>query len=198
MVDVKSLLFCSTNQHKIAEIKAILPQSFHLMGLSDIQWTEDIPEPFETFTENAAAKCQMVFQQTQIPCFSEDSGLCIRSLQERPGVYSARYAGPDKNAGNNIHKVLDELGETEDRAAWFISTIAFKPNADEIFFFEGKVHGQISHTPSGNDGFGYDPIFIPNGFSNTFAMLSSQIKWRVSHRTKAFEKFLAFLSDTQY
>jgi XTP/dITP diphosphohydrolase len=190
----KELLFVSSNPHKVDEIRKLLPADFHLVGLSDINWTNEIPEPFETFEENAGAKVSLVFKHTGIPCFADDSGLEVDALDKRPGVFSARYAGENKSSEENIKRVLKELGDTKNRTARFVAVIAYQPKENEIKIFRGTVEGHISYSPLGKEGFGYDPVFIPDGFDQTFGQLSPLIKKSISHRAKAMAMFLAFLN----
>jgi XTP/dITP diphosphohydrolase len=190
----KELLFVSSNPHKVDEIRKLLPADFHLVGLSDIQWTTDIPEPYETFEENASAKVSLVFKHTGIPCFADDSGLEVDELDKRPGVFSARYAGEHKSSEENMNRVLQELGDTKNRTARFIAVIAYQPKENEIHIFRGTVEGHISFGPLGKEGFGYDPIFIPEGFDQTFGQLSPMVKKSISHRAKAMTRFLAYIS----
>ncbi|HJW27826.1 MAG TPA: non-canonical purine NTP pyrophosphatase [Saprospiraceae bacterium] len=212
------LLFASSNAHKLREIEVLLPAGFTLIGLQDIQWTEDIPEPYPSLEENAAAKASYVFERTGIPCFAEDSGLFIDALDGRPGVLSARYAGEHGHSEANNEKVLAQLRQRESeivrerdvesvreresesvndnsRAATFKAVIAYQRDFDHRFFFKGQVSGSISDVPRGHHGFGYDPIFIPSGFNQTFGELSTSLKSRISHRAKATQAFVKFLFD---
>ena len=190
----KQLLFASANMHKLEEIRQILPSSYLLSGLNDYAIHEDIPEPFDTFEANAATKASYVFQKTGVPCFADDSGLAIDALDGRPGVLSARYAGEHKSSEENIQKVLSELHGIQNRTARFIAVIAFQQSEKELFLFKGSIEGSITHTPSGKGGFGYDPVFIPDGFDQTFAQLSPTLKNQISHRAKAMKLFLSFLA----
>lgn len=189
----KPLLFVSTNQHKLEEIKNMVPPEYFVKNLNDIGWEEEIPEPYETFEENAAAKVSYFFLSTQIPSFAEDSGLVIDALDGRPGFISARYAGTHGNSQKNIEKVLDEMKGMEIRSASFVSVIAFQTDENNIHYFKGKVKGQITETVLGSGGFGYDPIFIPDGFAESFGMLPVSLKNKISHRSKSMEQFLEFL-----
>ena len=196
----KSLLFASTNQHKLEEIRQMLPPGYDVQSLNDIGWREEIPEPFETFEENAAAKTSTLFEATGLVCFAEDSGLVIDALEGRPGVYSARYAGSPVNSSSNIEKrniekVLNEMNNIRNRSARFVSVIAYQTNRNEIHFFRGLVEGNISEHPHGHGGFGYDPVFIPKGFDQTFSMLPASLKNQVSHRSKSMHHFIQFLQQ---
>ncbi len=189
-----TLLFASSNTHKVEEVRQLLPSTYQLLGLPDIGWTTDIPEPFNTFVDNAKAKVSFVFQKSGYPCFADDSGLEVDALDGRPGVYSARYAGEQRNSIDNIAKVLEELESETLRSAKFIAVIAYQLNADEVYLFKGQVDGSITYYPSGKGGFGYDPVFIPAGFDRTFGELSSSVKNAISHRAMAMRKFLEFLN----
>lgn len=188
------ILFVSNNIHKIDEVKKLLPAKYSLIGLHDILFTEEIQEPFNSYQENAIAKASFVFKRTGIRCFADDSGLEIDALGGRPGVMSARYAGQSNNSVENIRKVLNELGEEQNRCARFQSVIAFISSEEHISIFKGTVEGKINFEPLGNGGFGYDPIFIPDGFEETFGQLTEAIKNRISHRAKAMEKLVDYLS----
>ena len=190
-----TLLFASNNSHKADEIRQVLPSRYHLLGLRDIHWTSDIPEPYDSFEENAKAKVSLVFKESGLPCFADDSGLEVDALDGRPGVLSARYAGEQNNSVKNITKVLHELGSEALRTARFVAVIAYQPNAQEVHIFKGQVEGAIAYHPTGSGGFGYDPIFIPSGFDKTFGELSPLVKNLISHRALAMRKFLDFLSS---
>lgn len=190
----KQLLFASSNRHKLEEIRPILPPHYILSGLDEYSILEDIPEPFDTFEANAAAKASYVYHKTDVPCFADDSGLVVDALDGRPGVLSARYAGELKSSEENIQKLLSELKGHENRTARFIAVIAFQQNETEVFIFRGSIEGKITYTPSGTGGFGYDPVFIPEGFDKTFAELSPMLKNQISHRAIAMKLFLNFLS----
>lgn len=194
---MKEILFASNNQHKVDEVKELLPVGYSLLGLRDIQWTEDIPEPFDTYEDNAKAKAYYVFDRTGLSCFADDSGLEIDALDGRPGVYSARYAGASRNAMDNIEKVLEELADSNHRNARFHSVIAYMKGMDEIRIFRGHVEGKITFGPSGSGGFGYDPIFIPDGFDQTFGELPDKVKNMISHRAKAMQRFMEYLRNTK-
>jgi XTP/dITP diphosphohydrolase len=189
----RTLLLASTNPHKLEEIRCMLPPEYEIKSLIDIGWRDELPEPFETFEENAAAKTSCLFEATGLPCFAEDSGLAIDALGGRPGVYSARYSGSHGNNQSNIEKVLSELSNIHNRSARFVSVIAFQTGRDEVHFFKGVVEGDISLLPSGLGGFGYDPVFIPKGFDHTFAMLPPELKNQISHRSKSMFQFMDYL-----
>ena len=171
----------------------LLPRGVSLLGLMDIQWSIEIPEPFDTYEDNAKAKAYFVFDRTGLSCFADDSGLEIDALDGRPGVFSARYAGAGRNHDDNIRLVLSELEGHDNRRARFHSVIAFLDQQKEIHVFTGTVEGTITHNPIGTGGFGYDPIFIPDGFTQTFGQLPDHLKNKISHRAKAMGKFVQFL-----
>lgn len=188
-----TLLFASNNAHKVEEVRHLLPSTYHLLGLRDIHWTADIPEPFATFEENAKAKVSFVYHASGYPCFADDSGLEIDALDGKPGVYSARYAGEQKNSADNVAKVLAELASDSSRTARFTAVIAYQLNAEKVYIFKGQVEGSIAYHSKGTGGFGYDPVFIPAGFDRTFGELSPLVKNLISHRAMAMRKFLEFL-----
>lgn len=190
----KQLLFASANRHKLEEIRQIIPVDYLLSGLNDYSIHEEIPEPFDTFEANADAKASYVYKKTGIPCFADDSGLIVDALGGRPGVLSARYAGEHKSSEENVRKVLSELTGIKDRSARFVAVIAYHQRETDVFLFRGSVEGTITYTPSGTGGFGYDPVFIPAGFDQTFAQLSPELKNQISHRAVAMKLFLKFLS----
>ncbi|MEP6647336.1 MAG: RdgB/HAM1 family non-canonical purine NTP pyrophosphatase [Saprospiraceae bacterium] len=193
---MKKILFASNNVHKVEEIKMLLPDGYTLLGLRDINWNKDIPEPFDTYEENASAKADYIFEHTGLNSFADDSGLEIDALDGRPGVYSARYGGEERNSVINIQRVLTELSNISNRTARFRSVIAYLDENNKMLLFQGVVEGRITITTIGSRGFGYDPIFIPNGFDQTFGELSENIKNRISHRAKAMQKFITFLKNT--
>jgi XTP/dITP diphosphohydrolase len=190
----KQLLFASNNRHKIEEVRQMIPPRYHLLGLHDICFEKEIPEPFDTFEDNARAKAAFLFEYTGLACFADDSGLEVDALDFRPGVFSARYAGEHKCSEDNVRKVLDELSDRTERRARFIAVIAYQKNIEETYIFKGAVEGSINFAPAGSNGFGYDPIFIPSGFDQTFAELPTTLKNNISHRAKAMSLFLDFLS----
>ena len=191
----KQLLFASANRHKLEEIRQIIPAAYKLSGLNDYSVHEEIPEPFDTFEANAAAKASYVYKKTGIPCFADDSGLVVDALDGRPGVLSARYAGEHKSSEENVSKLLSELTGIRDRTARFIAVIAYQENEKDVLLFKGTIEGTINYTPAGAGGFGYDPVFIPSGFDQTFAHLAPALKNQISHRAKAIKLFLQYLSE---
>ena len=191
-----TLVFASNNEHKIREIKSLLGNSFRLLSLSDINIIEDIPEK-EAFIEgNALSKARYVFNCTGMNVFADDTGLEIAALNGLPGVHSARFAGENKDSSANIDKVLSMLERTENRKARFRTVIALILEKKE-YLFEGTVNGTIISEKKGTEGFGYDPIFVPEGKKSTFAEMGLAEKNSVSHRARAFEKLKEFLLQHQ-
>ena len=186
------LVFASNNEHKIKEIRSILGNSFTLLSLSDINIKEDIPEEEPLLEGNALAKARYVHNVTGRNVFADDTGLEIDALNGLPGVNSARFAGENKDSSENIKKVLTLLGSSENRKARFRTVIALIYEDNE-YLFEGIVTGKIISEKRGIEGFGYDPVFIPDGKSLTFAQMDLSEKNTVSHRARAFEKLREFL-----
>ena len=189
---VKKIVFATGNPNKLKEIKSAI-KSFEIIGLKDLKITEEIPETGNTLKKNALQKAKYVYDKTGLDCFSDDTGLEIEALDFRPGVYSAMYAGPDCNAENNMRKVLEELGEGLNRNAQFKTVIALILQGKE-YFFEGVVKGEILKQKTGKDGFGYDPIFRPLGYKESFAEMSIAQKNEISHRGLAVKKLVEFFS----
>ena len=188
------LVFATNNQHKIEEIQSLLGNDFVVKGLKDIGCDVDIPETANTFEGNALQKAQFVYEHYKVPCFSDDTGLEIEALNGEPGVYSARYAGEEKNSEKNMQKVLEKLQGVTNRQAQFRTVIAYVDGKNN-YFFEGVVRGTILDHKRGDKGFGYDPIFVPEGRTETFAELDMAVKNSMSHRGRAMEKFIAFFNQ---
>ena len=188
------LLFATNNKHKIREISELLDDSFKILGLSDVNITEDIPEDAETLAENALFKAKFVHDRTGMNVFADDTGLEVDALGGAPGVYSARYAGEGRSFDDNINKLLMELRDAENRRARFRTVIALLLDGSE-YFFEGTVEGEIISERRGNGGFGYDPVFLAEGYDRTFAEIPLSEKNKISHRAKAMRKLLEFLTD---
>ncbi len=167
---------------------------FELLSLPDIGLAGEIPEDFDTLKENALAKAHYIYKRTHIPVFADDTGLEVDVLNGRPGVFSARYAGTGKNDAANIHKLLRELQNEPNRNARFKTVIAFIPPDGKEIFFEGIINGTIGMTPKGDQGFGYDPVFLPEGYDISFAEMDPVLKNKISHRSRAFEKFITYLN----
>ncbi len=192
MTTSRYLVFASHNSNKAAEIRAILGSDFVLDDLNNIGCHEEIPEPYETLEENAMAKARHVFIHYEKNCFADDTGLEVEALNGRPGVQSARYAGPGKDSAANMQKLLEALSGKTNRKARFRTVIALILDGRE-HLFEGIVNGTITDNPMGKKGFGYDPIFIPEGYNKTFGELDAVIKNRISHRFAAIKKLADFL-----
>ena len=189
---VKKIVFATGNPNKLKEIRSAI-SSFEIVGLKDLRITEEIPETGDTLKKNALQKAKYVYEKTGLDCFSDDTGLEIEALNYRPGVYSAMYAGPDCNAESNMRKVLKELEESTIRKAQFKTVIALILDGKE-YFFEGAIKGDILKEKTGNDGFGYDPIFRPIGYKESFAEMSIAQKNEISHRGLAVKKLVKFLA----
>lgn len=190
---IKELVFATNNTHKLEEVSTILSGNIRLITLADINCSEDIPETADTIAGNALQKARYIKEKYEYDCFADDTGLEVEALNNAPGVYSARYAGPDHNAEANMNKLLEALKDKENRNAQFRSVIALILDEKE-YLFEGIIKGQIIQLKKGNTGFGYDPIFIPEGYSQTFAELGNDIKNKISHRALAVGKLADFLS----
>lgn len=188
------LVFATNNKNKLREAEAILPSSILLLNLDDAGIDEDIPETEKTFNGNALLKARHVKNQSEFNCFADDSGLEVMALNGAPGVFSARYAGDDGNSQNNIQKLLEEMKGKTDRTARFVTVIALILDQEE-FLFEGSIEGEITQEPKGSSGFGYDPVFVPQGHQQTFAEMSPSEKNRISHRAIALEKMSNFLKE---
>ncbi len=187
------LVFATNNAHKLQEVAAKIEGEIELLSLNDVGCTDDIEETGITFRENAFIKSRYIFDKYKLDCFGDDSGLEIDALKGEPGVYSARYAGVHGDHQANIEKVLANLQGIDNRKARFRTVISLIWNGSE-HFFEGTVEGTIRQEPSGAKGFGYDPIFQPDGYDITFAEMSMEEKNRISHRGIAVEKLIAFLN----
>lgn len=191
---MKDLVFVTHNAHKSKEVNAIIGNHFEIKNLSDLNIFEEIPETGSTFKENALQKAEYVYKKLGCNCFADDTGLMVDALDGAPGVYSARYAGEPSNSQRNIEKLLKNLEGETNRKAQFTTIIAVILN-DETFFFEGTIRGQIIETQKGDGGFGYDSIFMPDGYDKTFAELPAEVKNSISHRAIAMQKFKEFLNS---
>ena len=187
------IVFATNNLNKLKEIQQILP-SMELLSLKDIGFEGEIPEDYETLEENAFQKAQYIFDRYKIPCFADDTGLEVESLNGVPGVYSARYAGEDCIADNNMRKLLSEMQGTVNRRAAFKTVVAFVTDTEKRAF-EGVAEGVILYEKQGIDGFGYDPIFKPLSYNLSFAEMSAAEKNKISHRGKAVRKFADYISS---
>lgn len=190
----RQLIFATNNQHKANEINAILGNAYKVCTLREAGIEIDIPEPHATLEENAREKSSTIYRLTARDCFSEDTGLEVEALGGAPGVKSARYAGEHCNTDDNIEKLLTELANQENRKARFRTVISLIENGTEKQF-EGICEGAIDWKKNGEQGFGYDPIFIPSGATNSFATMSMDEKNKYSHRKKAVEKLIAYLQQ---
>ncbi len=188
------LIFASHNAHKAEEIRQLLPLTLKLYTLSDINYKDEIPETGSTLEENARIKAQTIFNKVKHPVFADDTGLEVEALGGAPGVYSARFAGEEGNAVANMKKLLKEMEGIENRKAQFRCCIVLIINNTE-YVFNGIVRGTIALSPKGNNGFGYDPVFIPEGDIHTFAELPLCVKNTISHRTLAIKQMVNFLSQ---
>jgi XTP/dITP diphosphohydrolase len=186
------IVFSTNNPHKLEEVRQILKDKYEVVGLRDIGFAGDIPETGKTLHDNALIKSRFVHKAYGYDCFSDDTGLEIDALEGRPGVYSARYAGEDGNAGKNIDRVLREMKGVTSRTARFKTVISLILDKKE-YFFEGVIEGKIATEKTGMEGFGYDPIFIPEGYDVSFAEMPPHEKNGISHRARAVKELAAFL-----
>lgn len=194
----KRLVFATNNAHKLEEIRAILGNSIEILSLADIHCHADIPETADTLEGNARQKSRYVYEHYGLDCFADDTGLEVESLGGAPGVYSARYAnGQEHDSQANMNKLLKEMEEKNDRKAQFRTIISLIEKGEERQF-EGIVKGQITREKRGESGFGYDPIFQPDGYETTFAELGSDIKNRISHRARAVAALCDYLRKNNY
>jgi XTP/dITP diphosphohydrolase len=188
-----TIVFATNNQHKVDEIRAALPKDYSIISLKEAGIDIEIPEPHDTLQENAAEKARTIHRLTKSHCFSEDTGLEVYSLDNEPGVHSARYAGEDKAFDKNIDKLLSKLNGSVDRNGRFRTVICLIIGENEQFF-EGICEGTIITEKRGNKGFGYDPVFVPMGSGKTFAEMTMKEKNLFSHRKKAMDKLVVFLN----
>lgn len=189
------LIFATHNQHKVEELKKLFPSNISILSLTDINCHEEIEETGTTLEENAKLKANFIKYKYGLDCFADDSGLEVDALGGSPGVYSARYAGDKKNNEDNIKKIWEELSNKESTKAQFRTVIASSFGSKNTIY-EGKVIGNLIFEKRGNHGFGYDPIFIPEGYTKTFAELGDAVKNKISHRAMATQKFLTELLTT--
>jgi XTP/dITP diphosphohydrolase len=189
---METLVFATNNPNKIREVQELLGDRYNFLSLQDVGCHEELPETSPTLEGNALQKARYLHQHYGHDCFSEDTGLEVVALNGAPGVITAHYAGPERDADQNMNKVLHELAQQDHREARFRTVIALIRNGQE-HLFEGIVAGEISTQPQGVDGFGYDPIFLPEGSNRTFAQMSKEEKNAISHRGRAIAKLHAFL-----
>ena len=188
------LVFATNNKHKVKEITDLLDDNFRILGLADLNITEDIPEDADTLEENALFKARYVHEKTGRNVFADDTGLEVTALGGAPGVYSARYAGENKSFDDNIEKLLREMNGAYDRSARFRTVIALILDGTE-YLFEGTVEGEIIRERRGNGGFGYDPVFLASGYERTFAEIPLSEKNKISHRARAMRQLIDFLNS---
>ena len=189
---MKEIVFATNNLHKLEEVRHLAGNDIRILSLKEIGCNEDIPEDADTLEGNASIKSRYISGKYGIDCFADDTGLEIDALGGRPGVRSARYAGEECIAANNVKKVLAEMEGMADRRARFRTVISLIINGHEMIF-EGVVEGTILHSPRGTDGFGYDPVFLPDGKDKSFAEMSLEDKNKISHRARAIEKLIGHL-----
>ena len=188
------LVFATHNLNKLKEVQALVPEHITILSLTDIGCDEDIVEDAPTIEGNAIIKAQYVRDHYGYDCFADDTGLEVTALDGAPGVYSARYAGPQRSASDNMDKLLIALAVKQERTARFKTVIAFA-KAEKIETFTGICEGEITKERYGDDGFGYDPIFKPNGYEATFAQMAISLKGKIGHRGRAMQQFLSYLRD---
>lgn len=188
------IVFVTNNLHKLQEVQHIIGSRFSLISLKDLGIDEQIPEEQDTLEENASQKARYIYRKKNMPCFADDTGLEVEALNGLPGVRSARYAGEGKKDTDNVKKLLEELSDKPNRNAQFRTIIALIIDGEERHF-EGIIKGTITHEPRGSGGFGYDPVFIPQGYTKTFAELDAATKNSISHRALALKKMGAFLQN---
>lgn len=190
---MKRIVFATNNQHKLEEISAILGDRFEIVSLAEINCFDDIPETADTLEGNALQKARFVKEKFGYDCFADDTGLEIEALNNAPGVYSARYAGPARSSEDNMNKALEELKDKANRKARFRTVIALILDGKE-YLFDGIVNGSIATEKKGAEGFGYDPIFVPEGYCESFAQLGADVKNKISHRARATAQLADFLA----
>lgn len=189
-----NLLFATNNKHKVAEMQQMLPAAIQLQTMHDVGFIAEIAEPFDSFEENAHNKAATLHRHFGRAVFAEDSGLIVPALGGAPGVHSARYAGPQRSDKDNNEKLLHQVAG-KNRSAYFTTVICFIDADGKVHYFKGVCEGVIATAFLGNAGFGYDPIFIPQGHQQSFAQLGAQIKNSLSHRRRATDKLVAFLKQ---
>ncbi len=188
----KKFVFATNNAHKLEEVSAILGKKIELLSMKDIDCNVDIPETADTLEGNALIKARYIFENYHLDCFADDTGLEVEALNGAPGVYSARYAGDAHDSEANMKKLLKEMENVENRRARFRTVFALIINGKE-HLFEGIVKGEIIKNRKGTSGFGYDPVFVPEGYSQTFAEMGNELKNKISHRAMATQKLCHFL-----
>ncbi|EMR01109.1 RdgB/HAM1 family non-canonical purine NTP pyrophosphatase [Cesiribacter andamanensis] len=189
-----TLCFATNNPKKLAEIRAYLGEGWQVLGLEEIGCREELPETGNTLEANSLQKARWVWDHYQIACFADDTGLEVEALNGEPGVYSARYAGPHRSNADNVALLLQKLRHEPKRAARFRTVLSYI-SPEGVQQFEGEVRGSIIDTPRGEEGFGYDPVFVPEGHSRTFAEMSLAEKNSMSHRARAMKKLAEYLKQ---
>lgn len=189
-----NLVFATNNPYKLAEIKQIITNEIQILSLNDINCHDEVPETKDTLEGNALDKARFIYKKYNINCFADDTGLEIDALNGKPGVFSARYAGPNKSFADNMNKVLLEMDKITNRKACFRTVIALIINGNE-HLFEGEICGSLLNKPRGKGGFGYDPIFLPENSTKSFAELTAEEKNNISHRKLAIDKLIAFFNN---
>ncbi len=191
------IFFTTNNTHKLEEVKAMMPRGIELCGMDELDLQEEIPETHDTLEENALQKARFIHEKFGVNCFADDTGLEVDVLEGRPGVHSARYAGDQKDSNANTQKLLNELKDKKNRKARFRTVIALILDNEEILF-NGIAEGEIIDEKRGNEGFGYDPVFVPAGYTQTFAEISLDEKNKISHRYKATNMLAEYLMSLNF
>ena len=194
--ELQSIVFASNNKHKLEEVTDILKSRYKVVSLAEIGCFDDIPETSDTLEGNALLKARHVFEKYQMDCFADDTGLEVEALSGRPGVYSARYAGEGCSYEDNVKKLLAEMEGITNRRARFRTVIALIAG-NQVRYFEGVINGFISTEKKGSSGFGYDPVFVPDGYSQTFAEMTAGLKNTISHRALAVSNLAKALLDVE-
>lgn len=192
-MEINKLIFATSNANKVSEVNKLLPENIQVHSLKDIGFTDELPETQDTIEGNAIQKAETLYKLIGKDCFAEDTGLIVPALNGEPGVYSARYAGPQKNDQDNMNLLLKNLQDHSDRSAYFKTVIALFIDGKH-YTFEGRAEGRIIESPRGGQGFGYDPIFLPNGYNTTFAEMNMSEKGSISHRAKALQLLIEHLA----
>jgi XTP/dITP diphosphohydrolase len=188
------IIFATHNENKLREVQLLMPSHIKLISLKELDMSEDIPETSDTIAGNAIQKVQYLRDRYELPIFADDTGLLVDALDDEPGIYSARYAGEHKSSVDNMDLLLKKLTDNNNRKARFVTAIALDMDDHQILF-EGVCEGEIINEKTGDKGFGYDPIFKPNGYDMTFAQMSMEEKGKISHRAKALHKLIDYLKE---
>jgi len=193
---MKKIVFATNNVHKLAELKEIIGERYTILSLGDLNFHDEIPETGDTLAENASQKSHFIYERYGLDCFADDTGLDVDALNGAPGVYSARYAGYDCSYEENLQKLLKEMHGKKNRKARFKTVISLLLDGKE-YFFDGRVEGTITKDRRGTEGFGYDPVFLPDGFTDTFAEMNAKQKNEISHRGRAVAKLVGFFKGLE-